>query len=290
MRELSFVKDYREIDAYRSSFFSLAHAVFGLDFEAWYRQGFWSERYIPYSYADNGRIVANVSVNRLDLVIDGARRSAVQLGTVMTHPDYRGHGLSANLMRQVLEEYEPQCDFVYLFANQSVQHFYTKFGFRLAEERMFDVDAPAKPSGTAIRKLDVNSEKDLQFIAAYAAERMPVSHTFGTSDTHGIVMYYCMNVFPHHLYYLQEEDVIVLYERHDRHIDLYDVIGRTPYSIHNVLAAITEAPNERVIFHFTPDDQDLRLKHIGCDSLLFVKELRGASYPLHVKHPVTSIA
>ena len=290
MRELSFVKDYRGIDAYRSSFFSLAHAVFGLDFEAWYRQGCWSERYIPYSYADDGRVVANVSVNLLELVIDGARRSAVQLGTVMTHPDYRGRGLSANLMRRVLEEYEPQCDFIYLFANHSVQHFYTKFGFRPVEERMFNADAPAKPSDTVLRKLDMTNENDLKFISTYASERVPVSRTFGTSDTHGIVMYYCMNVFPHHIYYLQEEDVIVLYERHDNHIDLYDVIGRTHYSIHNVLAAITEAPDERVIFHFTPDDQDLRLKPTGCDSLLFVKELSGASYPLHVKHPVTSIA
>lgn len=290
MQKLSFVKDYRRNEDLRKSFFSLAKETFGIRFETWHKHGFWNDRYIPFSYVKNGNVIANVSVNLVDLIIEGNRKSAVQLGTVMTHPDYRGNGLSASLMYKVLEEFENKFDFIYLFANDSVLHFYPKFGFRPVEEHIYYADSFSSQSKKVVRKLNGNEEKDLRFIYKYASERMPLSQSFGTDCTQGILMYYCMNIFPNNIYYMEDEDVIVMYERNEKQIDLYDIIGRKRFSIQNVISAILEPSDEKVMFHFTPDFKELQAKSIGYDGNLFVKERKVSSYPLHVKHPITSIA
>ncbi|WP_045516395.1 hypothetical protein [Neobacillus niacini] len=70
MKKYTFVKGYRENEPLRDSFNQLATKTFGIDFEAWYLNGFWTDKYQPYSFTDNGQIVANVSVKILNLVIN----------------------------------------------------------------------------------------------------------------------------------------------------------------------------------------------------------------------------
>ena len=93
------VKNYRANDALRRSFNSLAEKTFGLNFENWYQNGFWGDNYNPYSVVIDGQVVANVSVNRTDLVMDGARRQLLQLGTVMTDERYRNRGYIRAIMQ-----------------------------------------------------------------------------------------------------------------------------------------------------------------------------------------------
>ena len=61
---MEIIKDYRDHMGLRHSFNELAGRTFGLDFENWYQNGFWGDAYNPYSVVENGRVVANVSVNR----------------------------------------------------------------------------------------------------------------------------------------------------------------------------------------------------------------------------------
>ena len=63
------VKGYRDNHSLRASFNELAKATFDLSFENWYRNGYWSDTYIPYSVAVDNKIVANVSVNRMDFAM-----------------------------------------------------------------------------------------------------------------------------------------------------------------------------------------------------------------------------
>jgi len=107
----------------RRSFCRLAEQTFGIDFEPWYQAGFWGEQYLPYSLVENGEVIANVSVNIMDMCLHGQQKHFIQLGTVMTEEAHRGQGLSRFLMERILEEWKPQCDGVYLFANDSVLNF-----------------------------------------------------------------------------------------------------------------------------------------------------------------------
>lgn len=44
---LEIVKNYRDNAVLRQSFDGLAGRTFGLTFEDWYRNGYWSDKYIP---------------------------------------------------------------------------------------------------------------------------------------------------------------------------------------------------------------------------------------------------
>lgn len=159
MGELQFIKNYRDDVLLRESFFQRANQTFGLNFKSWFEHGYWGEKYIPYSYVENNKIVANASVNVLDLIIDGKQHRAIQIGTVMTHPDYRHQGLSKHLMNRILEEYENKYDIMYLFANESVLDFYPKFGFRRIEQHQYYATfSPKGRSATKLRKLTIDKK------------------------------------------------------------------------------------------------------------------------------------
>jgi len=292
MEELIFAKDYKRNDALRKSFSELATETFGIHFEEWYQKGFWDKRYIPYSLVQGNRVVANVSVNLLSFLINGEKKKAIQIGTVMTHPDFRKRGLSAKLMNLVLAEYENQYDFMYLFANNTVLDFYPKFGFKPVEENQFTMSYNPGPvqAQAGVRRLDITKTEDLDMVAQFAAQRVPVSRRFGTDDCPGIFMFYALYVFSQEMYYLEEEDVIAICKQEGDCLHLYDYLSRNEMGIEPVLRKVAGSETEKIVFHFTPDDEGLQTESASLDTGLFVKVNGENRYPAHVKHPMTSIA
>lgn len=96
--EFEMIKAYQSDGALRRSFNRLAEETYGLNFENWYQNGFWGEKYIPFSAVSQGTVISNVSVNIMDCKVGGEMRHYIQLGTVMTKKEYRGQGLSRRLM------------------------------------------------------------------------------------------------------------------------------------------------------------------------------------------------
>jgi len=292
MKKLRFIKDYKNDKCLRKSFNELANKVFGIDFEEWYQKGIWDSHYIPFSYADGDRVIANVSVNVLNLIIDGEIKKAIQIGTVMTHPDYRNKGLSTNLMHKVLEEFEEKSDFIYLFANPSVLDFYPKFGFEAVEENEYSMEFQLETNSAAnLCKLDVKSAKDLHFIHQFVCERVPVSKKFSTDNALGIFMFYCLNVFPNDIYYLEKENVIVLFKKEHDHLHIFDIVSKNQFDIQQVLHEISDIATRKIIFHYTPDYPNIqveRKKYSGSE-VLFVKS-KHHHFPSRIKHPITSQA
>ncbi|PKR82728.1 GNAT family N-acetyltransferase [Heyndrickxia camelliae] len=294
MQNIKFIKDYKAKDKLRSSFNELANHVFGISFEEWYQKGFWNERYIPYSYVLAEKVIANVSVNLLDFMVNGEKKSAIQIGTVMTHPDFRHQGLSGKLMRKVLEEYENKCDFIYLFANDTVLDYYPKFGFEVIEETQFFYDnLPSASNPTTLKILDGHDEMDLQFIYEFAKNRVPVSLTFGSTNSHSILMFYCLSVFQNNLYYLEEDNVILIFAEEDETLHIYELIAKEKCSVEKILHKIVPLGIKKIILHFTPDSENLlNVKKHPCKNgeTLFVKSKGELSFPDAFKHPLLSQA
>lgn len=291
--ELKLYKDYKHHEKLRTSFNELAFSIFGINFEEWYQKGYWKERYIPYSFVDGGRVIANVSVNLLDFVVEGEKKRAIQIGTVMTHPDYRNRGLSAKLMNHILKEYENQYDFMYLFANQTVLDFYPKFGFQRASEVQFSIDyIPSNPNVTGLKKLDGNNKNDLAFIYKMTSDRVPVSNKFGTLNTEGLSMFYSIYVFPEDIYYVEDEDAIVIFTKVDNQLDIFDIVSRKEVKIENIFSKITSKNTKRIIFHYTPDYPEIVMQSevFHGDDVLFVRTSDGQHFPNNVKHPITAKA
>ena len=118
---MNIIHGYRDDKALRDSFNRLAEQTFCLNFEGWYQNGFWGDNYDPHSIVIDGEVVSNVSVNRTDLVFGGRRYHILQLGTVMTAPEYRGRGLNRAIMEYIEREYA-DADGIYLYIPRRADH------------------------------------------------------------------------------------------------------------------------------------------------------------------------
>ena len=121
-------------DRLRESFNELTRKTFCFDFVSWYETGHWGEMYLPHVLVDGDKVISNVSVNLMQFDLNGEKKNYIQLGTVMTDPEYRDQGLNRFIMEQILREYEGKVDGIYLFGNDSVLDYYPKFGFRPSKE------------------------------------------------------------------------------------------------------------------------------------------------------------
>lgn len=90
------IKDYKDDINLRLSFNELAGKVFSIDFERWYQLGFWNNQYVCYSFTDHDQVIANVSVSKMNIILNGKKIRAIQIGTVMTHPDHRKKDFQKN--------------------------------------------------------------------------------------------------------------------------------------------------------------------------------------------------
>jgi predicted N-acetyltransferase YhbS len=292
METLVFEKGYKDNVALRNSFNELALQTFGIEFETWYQHGFWTEKYQPYSYIDQGKVVANVSVNLLNLVINGECVKAVQIGTVMTHPDYHHKGLSRKLMEIVLEDFK-HVDLIYLFANQTVLDFYPKFGFNAVDEVQYLMNYDFKPMDqSGITKLDGTNQEDLSFIYSLAENRKSVSRIFGTEGSAELLMFYCIMVFSQDLYFFEDEKALVIFQQEDDMIHLYDIVSTEEVKLQSIINQIASQETRKIVFHFHVENQELLLwdEKYQSSNVLFVKNLTNVRLPEKFKHPMTSQA
>ncbi|MBV6682641.1 GNAT family N-acetyltransferase [Bacillus sp. JRC01] len=288
---MEFRKNVRENQNLRDSFNQLADDTFGIHFGQWYARGYWTEKYVPFSFIEGDRVIANVSVNLIDFTIEGEEKKAIQIGTVMTHPDYRNRGLSKDLLVKVLDEYRDHVDFVYLFANQNVLEFYPKFGFRAQQETLFSM-VPGTAGEVSMRKLDMEEKADRDLAYGIARDRLPVSTRFGTRNTGELFMFYALYAFPDDLYYLEEEDAVVMFQRDGERIDLFDVACRENVDVRKIAEKLADDDTWQIVFHFTPEETEgMRTDVFEGDEVLFVLPMKiGEGIPEGVKHPLTAQA
>ncbi|GIP31012.1 GNAT family N-acetyltransferase [Paenibacillus sp. J2TS4] len=296
MSKYPLISDYRQIEKYRESFNELAKQVFEIDFKEWHDKGFWSDHYICYSYVDGDQVIANASVNKMVLMCNGKEYKAIQLGTVMTHPDYRHQGLAAKLMNHIIEKYEKDYDFIYLFANDTVLDFYPKFGFEKVQESSFtltvsDLKQQAVRK-SALRKLDVDNQDDFELMKEFAAERIPISSTFGVKDGEQLLMFYFIVVFRNAIYHDEDEDAILLFKQEENHLHVFDIISKRKINLEAVVDHMISDETEFVHFYFVPDSDNENIQSAlitESDDTLFVRPLL-IDGTKHFRFPFTSHA
>jgi GNAT superfamily N-acetyltransferase len=280
MTSYTIISDYKATPKYKESFNELAKIVFELDFEQWYEKGCWNDNYICYSYIDGDKVIANASINKMTIVSNGNEYRAIQVGTVMTHPDYRNQGLSGKLMNYIIDKYEEDYDFIYLFANSSVLDFYPKFGFEKVVESSFSLNISDKKFQLAtthpIRRLDTNNIDDFQRMQQFAADRIPVSSDMGVKNNEHLLMFYFILAFNDAIYYIEDIDAIVIFNQEDQDLHVFDIISNDKVDYDAILSSIVTHDTENIHFHFTPDydREKLHTEYITeSDDTLFVRPL-----------------
>ncbi|HEM1652262.1 TPA: GNAT family N-acetyltransferase [Listeria monocytogenes] len=248
------ISDYKDNKMYRYSFNKLAESTFDINFEEWFRSGFWNDKYVCYSYIDNNEVISNVSINKMNLIYQGENYSALQIGTVMTHPNYRGQGLAKNLLNHVIAKYEDQYDFLYLFANDTVLDFYPKFGFERIEESSFTVDAcNLKKKASKLKKLNPDNKTDFQLISRIVSKRAPLSNILDVKESEDLLMFYVLIALKNELYYLEELDVIVLMEQEGTDLYVLDILSTKKLDVVEVLSYLSTKKIETIHLLFTPE-------------------------------------
>ncbi len=282
------ISDYRNNEEYRTSFCKLVGEIFGLvDFEEWFNKEYCNKNYIFYSYIHKDKVIANVSVNKFNIIIDGKLTNAIQLGTVMTHKDYRNKGLIRDLMNKIFNDYEDKCDFIYLFANNSVLDFYPKFGFKKVYENSYEMDTKqvyennhnmeykeACINQCKLRKLNVNSNEDKTIIDRLCKVRKPISSAFGVVNDEWPIKTYCNYMYKDNLYYIEDEDIIVILDRNNHVVDLYDILSQNEIDIDSIIEKVILKDDKKINFNFVPDSNKYSVRKgikIDEDDTLFVK-------------------
>jgi ribosomal protein S18 acetylase RimI-like enzyme len=285
-----FIKDYKHNDIYRASFNELAKNTFQIDFEPWYKLGFWNDRYICYSFLDGEKIIANVSVSKMEMMIEGQLKKAIQIGTVMTHPNYRKQGLAGHLMNKVIAEYEHENEIFLLFSEEDVSvGFYKKYGFKQLQESKFTVAVQPTTKNSQPQKLSIEANK--QMILDYYTKKKS-SRSFDIEKGEHILGFYGVYVFGNALYYVEDLDVVVVYTTSEEKLHLYGVFSDHEVLFNELINYIATEKTTEVVFHFTPNFEDINATFtpiITTDDIFQVRT-STVKLPIHFKFPVIAHA
>lgn len=249
---MEIIKNYRNNKQLRDSFNALAEATFGLNFENWYQMGYWGDNYNPYSIVMDGKIVANVSLNRTDMVINGQRKRLYQIGTVMTYPEYRNRGLIRAIMVEI-EKDTRDADGMYLFGNDEVVEFYPKFGFVPGKEYLYT--KPVSQTGENLWKMvPMDKKENRDALKAAMAE-----NTFQTGctmvDNPELIFFYAAQFMQENVYYWEEKNTWAIAETEDCNLLLHNVFSASSISLDDVISAFG-AEVKTVTLGFAPENAE----------------------------------
>ncbi|MDP4172271.1 MAG: GNAT family N-acetyltransferase, partial [Bacillota bacterium] len=110
--------------------------------------------------------------------------------------------------------------------------------------------------------------------------------------TEELLMFYCLYVFRNTIYYLEEEDAIVLFQERNDVLHLFDLVSKAEVDIMKIVAKIAAPATKQVLFHYSPDYSGIQTSKMPFvdDTKLFIRNRTNINFPLHFKHPLTSHA
>ncbi len=264
-------KEVMQNDTLRKAYNELAEKTFGLNFEAWYQSGYCRNTHIPYTLFDGEKAVSNVSVNRMEVTWQGKVRNYIQLGTVMTDPDYRGKGLSRYLMEEVLKDWKDKADAIFLFANQSVLDFYPRFGFERQAQYEYSIAIEETVGQKRIEKLNVENPEHLKLLEKCYQKGNPFSK-LQTVNGFGLLMFYCGSFLKDCIYYISEMDAVVIAEQEEETLYCMDIFCDAGKDLKRILTTVATEEINRIVFRFTPVEcQECMVEKVEDeDDVLFV--------------------
>jgi len=232
---MELIYDYMKDADKRHLLNELTQKTFGFDFENWVLGGYFEGDYIPYSFMEDGKIIANVSVNRMSFIQNGIQKNYIQLGTVMTDEAYRKQGLGKKLMNHIIEEYKDKCDGFYLFANLDALDFYRKVGFVEGMQYSYSLKKGYlldKSKVTPFTKVEQTMKNKYMDYVRNSA----VNSSLEQSNKFGLQMFYTAGM--ENVYYAKDIDCFVILEEEENTIALQSIIAKEQISLKEICSRI----------------------------------------------------
>lgn len=216
---------------------------------------------MPYSLFDLQKMVSHVTATIFTFALEGKTLKALQLGTVMTDPDYRGRGLSCWLIDRVLEDFEQQVDFVFLYANDSVLDFYPKFGFKRAPEFFAVAEQTDKDRITAnkanIHKLNVTQQQDQQILMRIASQTTAQYRMTPLQNQSMLFLYSGfseLSFLENSLYYFPEMDAVAIASVKENTLAVYDILSPKKVPLNHIISSLSDSQTKRAKLYFLPEE------------------------------------
>ncbi len=275
----TFCSDIRDNDTLRESFNELTRKTFGFDFADWYAAGHWTEMYVPHVLLDGDKVIANISVNNMLFEVDGRMQLFLQLGTIMTDPDYRGQGLCHQLMEQIITDYGQDVDGIYLFANDEAVNFYPKFGFKVSKE--YEHYMPAETFADAepyrIAKIDMNDEYENQrfFDSILFCPSPNANEMLYMNENIGLYQFWMNAGYIDQIYYFPDIEAYAVADCQGDVLRIHNLIGVGSVDLARLAKSFDvnpDAPFTEMVLGYTPfDRKGLSVReHKEEDTTLFI--------------------
>ena len=273
---MELVSNYMRDDILRHALNDLTKKTFGFDFEDWVIGGYFEGDYIPYSFIEDGKIISNVSANRMTFLQNGVEKNYIQIGTVMTDEAYRRQGLAKKLMDHVVKQYKDDCDGFYLFANLDAVDFYNKCGFSKETEYRYSVKnefCMRKSAGEIFMPANTADERMKQKYMDMV-RHSAVNSSLEQLNKFGLQMFYTADM--ENVYYAKDMDCFIVAEMEENtlllqsvicenHVTLLDVLQRVRGEYHKCQLGFTPALKDMDICVAEQYDgaDDYRLFYLG---------------------------
>lgn len=253
---MELISGYMRDEQLRHALNELTAKTFGFDFEGWVTGGYFEGDYIPYSFIENGKILANVSANIMKFDQNGRQKNYIQLGTVMTDEPHRRQGLAGSLIMHVIEKYKDS-DGIYLFGNLDSLGFYRKTGFKEGLEYSCSVKKEFLPKGNKSGFVPVSPE-DSAMKERYmdAVRNSAVNSSLEQMNKFGLQMFYTSGLDG--VSYAEDLDCFIVSEKDGDTLLLNSVISKNTLSLKDVLDRL-EGGMAEIKPGFTPLAQDLEM-------------------------------
>ncbi|WP_426980927.1 GNAT family N-acetyltransferase [Bacillus pseudomycoides] len=236
------------------------------NFEA---NGFWDTTYKPFSYLQEGQVIANVSMFSLPMFVNGERIYAAGIQSVMTHPEYRRKGLMKQLLCKVLQEIDTKYECAILFTEKP--ELYEPFGFRVVQEYLMTLSYEnIPPRSSSLRKLNFYDEKDMELIKEIIENAQQLSMEFSTLNYRSSFYFNMYDAkWNEKLYYSKKLDALIVFEVKNQVLKLFGIFAQIFPILDDICAEISE-PFTEIEFYFYPDE--LGLEEVAC------KEFQSETY------------
>lgn len=255
---MELVYDYMRDDTLRHALNELTRKTFCFDFENWVTGGYFEGDYIPYSFIEEGKIVSNVSANRMRFMQNGVIKNYIQIGTVMTDEEYRGQGLAGKLMRHVIKQYENECDGIYLFGDLSAKEFYRKMMFKEGMQYRYFVKnelcGNEKASETFVSVKELDSDIKKKYLEMVRSSE--INSSFEQINKYGLQMFYTADM--DNVYYADDIDCYIVMSVGENDICLQSVLCKDKISINDVLQRV-DKQYDKCRLGFTPSVEDMKM-------------------------------
>ena len=257
---MELICDYMENAVLRHKLNALTRKTFGFDFEDWVTGGYFEGDYIPYSLMEDGKILSNVSANRMYFIQNGVRKNYIQLGTVMTDIACRHRGLAKQLLEYVISQYEAKWDGIYLFGDLSALDFYRKAGFKEGVQYQYSLKEEFCGNAGKENVFRPADGQDVQRKRHYmdAVKGSAVNASLEQVNKFGLQMFYTSDLS--NTYYAEDIDCFAVMEMCNDTLILQSVISKEQIPMKEILSRIG-LKYRKLTLGFSPCAEDAALFH-----------------------------